>query len=126
MRRSFLHRHIDRNFVGIAAVDIVHAVDFIAVDGRKGRGTGNDIVGQASGGNILFEQVMRFKSRKGNDRDAVVHRGAANLIFINIGVEQLFEPGSAGAVVEDDLARVFDGLTAFRHVKDHVRFDFPP
>ena len=38
----------------------------------------------------------------------------------------LFEPGSAGAVVKDDLARIFDGLAAFRHVKDHVRFDFPP
>ena len=126
MRCAFLHRHIDRDFIGIAAVDIVHTIDFIAVNGRKGRGAGNDVVGQASGGNILFEQVMRFKSRQGNDRDAVVHRGAANLVFINIGVEQLFETRSACAMVEDDLAGVFDGLAAFRHVKDHVRFDFPP
>ena len=96
------------------------------MDGRKGRGAGNDVVGQASGGNILFEQVMRFKSRQGNDRDAVVHCSAANLVFINIGVEQLFETRSARTMVEDDLAGVFDGLAAFRHVKDHVRFDFPP
>ena len=29
-------------------------------------------------------------------------------------------------MVEDDLAGVFDGLAAFRHIKDHMRFDFPP